>query len=602
MDIGLSEFGATLAVGAFALFSLFALTYTFFGFRSLHFMAASVKKLEPLGSLLTGVILTVILLSSGIIIEDVSNKVVDDRLEYLVPDFILKSEVDQRSRTLFGDDGERWGALARKMARNGRLYRYALLEDEETEAKRLAAHILVNGAKDGLDDVLGSVAQSVYYPSKNFVYSVPVYNGELSMIQSRVDFTRSLTVQSLSFLYATLVLFVVQLLRIYFHNVRKGKPIRGLPDSGLKIAPEKWMLVRWSFKLENGIFSKEAVGKVVYRGCLLASYYLITALLCSLAYHSEENEFNKRVYGYFGSASESQLPKMQIKEPEGVVPGDLNLGIDFSGFENVGSSRGIVVHDTKAYSDKPRLSLLDEERYGKLPVSLHWPNTKYGPSSDLESIVAVPGQKNQFLVAESGYYKGDFGRLFHVEIKEEAGFNSVEILACLKWPVGTKDIEALACFEHDLGLMLIAGVRTGGVQFFEVTLRGDESELVELSQRSLPEAYLEVLDKYDRSITDFYVDGDDVVWASAAYEGDDENSLDAVYRSAIYRLGQLDRESEEVLLFNDESFVGIELEGVKIEGLGHDISDSDKFLYTTDDEMLGGKLGRVPLASLSGLE
>jgi hypothetical protein len=74
-----------------------------------------------------------------------------------------------------------------------------------------------------------------------------------------------------------------------------------------------------------------------------------------------------------------------------------------------------VVYDVKSHKDGVRLGLI--KLTGEtIDVFLFEIDSwgEEGISSDLESICAVPGKSNEFLIAESGNWQGALGRMFHI--------------------------------------------------------------------------------------------------------------------------------------------------------------------------------------------
>lgn len=92
---------------------------------------------------------------------------------------------------------------------------------------------------------------------------------------------------------------------------------------------------------------------------------------------------------------------------------------DFSGMTDYSDNAVLVVSDTKANSRAFRVGIyaMDERGNRLQPVNFaNWGTAGTTPASDLEAVCRVPGTSDQFFVAESGYYKGESGRIFRVRI------------------------------------------------------------------------------------------------------------------------------------------------------------------------------------------
>ncbi|MBI3926445.1 MAG: hypothetical protein HY319_12970 [Armatimonadetes bacterium] len=138
----------------------------------------------------------------------------------------------------------------------------------------------------------------------------------------------------------------------------------------------------------------------------------------------------------------------------------------------------LVVHDTKTGKEPPwaervgvlRLSSSGEPAYQALGIS-HWGAEQELPS-DLEACCPVPGRADKYLVAESGYYEGRFGRVFHLRISPLPGTKLFygEVLGVLRpfalpapgYSTPSPDqVEGISCFAQDGKLVLVLGHRGG---------------------------------------------------------------------------------------------------------------------------------------------
>ena len=127
----------------------------------------------------------------------------------------------------------------------------------------------------------------------------------------------------------------------------------------------------------------------------------------------------------------------------------------------------LVVNDRKNSYKEDRILANTKPRFGIVTVKKKWVAfedlyVKYPlgmsdmPPSDLEAICALPDRKQEFLVAESGYFEGKYGRVFHMRLKEKKGKWKGEFLSVFR-PFSdnesayttpkSKQIEGIACIE-----------------------------------------------------------------------------------------------------------------------------------------------------------
>ncbi len=107
----------------------------------------------------------------------------------------------------------------------------------------------------------------------------------------------------------------------------------------------------------------------------------------------------------------------------------------FSGLTKAAGSTFLAVRDLKSYQSGHRLALLTimSEAQTKarrkatkkkispvveIDVPMVYPaGQNHGPLNDLEACCTLPGRKDEFLLAESMYYNGMFGRVLHIKLK-----------------------------------------------------------------------------------------------------------------------------------------------------------------------------------------
>ncbi|MGE4202393.1 MAG: hypothetical protein AB7J86_17215 [Vulcanimicrobiota bacterium] len=154
---------------------------------------------------------------------------------------------------------------------------------------------------------------------------------------------------------------------------------------------------------------------------------------------------------------------------------------DYSGMaEMPGRFTYFVVHDTKAGVEPPwaaRVGVLRLSKDGK-PNYQSLNITNWGPGqelpNDIECCCPLPGRAGEFLVAESGYYHGRFGRIFRLRVQRVPGSELYfgEVLGHFQFDQPGADgdtedarqLEGIACIEQDGQLILVLGRRGGNGQ------------------------------------------------------------------------------------------------------------------------------------------
>jgi hypothetical protein len=549
MNFDIKDLGATLVTGAYFLLGLIFLFYSFSGGNFLFFLAF-VKRM-------TGVAVTVLVLSLafgvGMLLEDVSNKIVDSDPAQALG--LLPLDKTLRAETLFGEDflagGSEPGPLSCSAVRLGLLARHG---DEGRKATNA-----VNAKNSKIGGNFDRAATSLYYEAKNTVYRQASYYDELKQIQTRIDFSRSFAVTSLLLAAMGLVFAVVA-----------------------RFAP-KWfelLAVRWDLQGVRNLSSVDLFFRVLSLGVLVAMFFL-----ARFAYSSEEHEFNKRAYGYFFS-----LVKNDAKdhaEPE--VPRCGSIG--YSGLWPIDKSTFLVVHDVKADCAEPRLGTLTVQS-GVTPVyepiELDWGAE---PPNDLEAVCAVPGTDNEFLLAESGYYNGKFGRLFHVRLVRQLERRIVEVKGRIELPKDTENIEGLACLaSNSKALIILLGERGGSEKDPTGRIRWAPLDLVSytpikiIDEREFVLPAASPAGKNVRGCADLFIDTAHRIWTVATQDRGD----DGPFRSVVYQAGTVDPNAAVPVQMLPSTTAAWTLDGVKVEGISTSPFEDSPISVATDDERYDG--------------
>ena len=275
----------------------------------------------------------------------------------------------------------------------------------------------------------------------------------------------------------------------------------------------------------------------------------------------------------------------------------------YSGMAQLKQNKYVVVHDAKTEEDGPRLGIVKirKDRTPKYEILeiMDWKHED-GRSNDLESICALPGRSGEFLLAESGYRKQRFGRLFHIAVHKK----SARVLSVLALPLvadNTKrnngdNFEGLACVSHQEGRVLVVlGERGGSKLYPSGVLRwgwfdsatgtltwpddGTKGKVI-----TAPGQWLHGESK--RDIGDLYFDNTGVLWAVATEDAGDAGP----FRSVIYQVATiLDNPKDPLQLIQDGRPFWI-LDGLKIEALSGPagIPGEGPLSIGSEDENYGG--------------
>ncbi len=281
----------------------------------------------------------------------------------------------------------------------------------------------------------------------------------------------------------------------------------------------------------------------------------------------------------------------------------LQLGGGSSGMEQLNDSTYVVVYDLKNYAKGIRLGLVNisDDAIVVSPIEIDaW--GKEGISSDLESICAIPGRTNEFLIAESGNWKGNFGRIFHIQLAIST--RKAKVLNSFKPPIlkeNNSDIvgdqyEAIVCLayrEHEK--IIILGERGGSKYTPSGRLRWGiwniKNNTLTMSKEGSNGVPVNAPGNWSdtqlkRSITDIHLDNKSTIWASASEDTGDAGP----FYSVIYKLGKINPiNTDQPFTVDDKPSLGKEIHGFKIEALsGRQKGINCTHSFGTEDENYGG--------------
>lgn len=304
MNLEFGQLGQTIALGALSLYGFLFLSRLFF--NNLLLKELSPPKSDDLKLLYTAVYLALVF-ALGILIEDLSKNVVAERLtelkhfQYLKPAFekLLPKDKYLRLKSLY--DISKYSDSLMVIAKP-RLIAVELIESRLFEKyggasgdkiqklydRDLRTKDSVFTYKDSTYHDLDVAIGQLYYHSKNIVYHESNYFNELTRIESRLDFARSLTFISLCLLILHLFCLI-----IYYSYYLLTKVLHR----------NKTIHLRWGLHIALlGIFS-------------------LSCLLGSISFESEQNNYNLRVFGYFRSLYVDQGEITNKKFTEETVQG-----------------------------------------------------------------------------------------------------------------------------------------------------------------------------------------------------------------------------------------------------------------------------------------
>lgn len=268
-----------------------------------------------------------------------------------------------------------------------------------------------------------------------------------------------------------------------------------------------------------------------------------------------------------------------------------------SGMAQIESDRYLVVQDKKISNLGERLGVLQiyadkAPRYQPVPVS-NWPEDQM--SNDLESVCALPGRPNEFLIAESGSWQGEFGRLFHIQLLQTS---YARVLASYPLPIMADNspqqqgdqFEGLACTQKAPNRYLLILGERGGEQKRGSLVHGDfdiaAGQVLWSPQRlAVLAPQPDLSEPFQRDIADLYLESN-VLWASAVREAGPVGP----FSSFIYQVALIDTQAAEPVRLLRESRVFWQIDGLKVEGLAapSPLLPGSSLAIGSEDEKLGG--------------
>ncbi len=254
--------------------------------------------------------------------------------------------------------------------------------------------------------------------------------------------------------------------------------------------------------------------------------------------------------------------------------------LGYSGMAKYNDNSYIVVHDAKFHQTGHRVGMLNISKNGGFsyrPVTMTSWKHKDGRASDLESICSIPDKASEYLMAESGYWDGKYGRIFHIRIHD----TSVEVLHVYQLPK-TADIndnatrnnfEGITCIQHKSELLVLLGERGGSKahEYGYINIGVLDYANKKLTWKKYDQIQITVFPPGNwintpkkRDISDLYADSNDIIWAVAT----EDNGDNGPFRSIIYKAAMVSITNSDtpILRIPSEKASWI-IDGFKVESL-----------------------------------
>jgi hypothetical protein len=216
-------------------------------------------------------------------------------------------------------------------------------------------------------------------------------------------------------------------------------------------------------------------------------------------------------------------------------------------------------------------------------VEVAWPAGVQGNPNDLESIADVPGT-DSFLVIESGFYQGNFGRLLQVTPRGE-------LLRVGTLPRDVQSIEGSAIVRAGDHLVLLFGERVSGtIRWADLTLQGTE---VRLGEASAPVQF-QVADPVGpghRNLSTLEVDSEGRIYTASTIDPPGDQGP---FASVVWEIGQVGttEDGEVAVVLHDEPRRIVDVDGSKVEALAlcPGPGGTPRLFLGSDNEVKGGTI------------
>lgn len=277
---------------------------------------------------------------------------------------------------------------------------------------------------------------------------------------------------------------------------------------------------------------------------------------------------------------------------------------EFSGMATFGPQSLLVVSDAKADSPASRLGILSlaAPRPWMHPVTVD--DWKGEPPNDLEACCPVPGSADEFLLAESGWWKGRFGRVFRVKLFHDPaqGWKGTVLSTCTPFAApqdgstpSADQVEGIAATTDSSGRLVVLLGRRGGAGSSGKLVWGhlDEAGFTALGEKDYS---LEGFVPGGRSCGDLQLLEQGGAWKVLSVAASDPGDR-GPFRSAVCEVGTLRTRGGGPVRFEPAPPRALwRLDGLKVEALAPTPSgiEDSTFCVGTDDEVYGGLWRPLP--------
>ena len=267
-----------------------------------------------------------------------------------------------------------------------------------------------------------------------------------------------------------------------------------------------------------------------------------------------------------------------------------------SGMAGWGPECYLVSHDLKNGQAGARFGLVHTlDRFTYTPLECDWSGAG-GDANDLESLTPVEGMPGHYLSAESGYFRGNYGRLFWLQAEDQPQ-PRLKVVRQFALPTLPQEIEGLSTLRLDSHRWLVVlGGRGGkaeepGRLYWGVIDSSDGSVTWPTAGLQGSEIHLpRRLGPYARTLSDMFVDQAHHLWISSCASP----GRVGPNRSLIFQAGSLSEDLKQPFHRNVEAQPVWWIDGCKIEGLAACTRPGYGPAYVTDDDNLGGLWRAVP--------
>lgn len=245
-----------------------------------------------------------------------------------------------------------------------------------------------------------------------------------------------------------------------------------------------------------------------------------------------------------------------------------------------GSFLAVVDTKSNAPAEAPRVirvSLLGQETNWE-PVAVDWPEPD-GIGNDLESVAAVPGT-DSFLLVESSYFEGRYGRILQVALDGK-------VLRTGHLPTDVSNIEGAAVVQTLSGLVFLFGERRDGtIRWAGLDLSGEEIQLTE--KGSVRFQVADPPGESHRELATLEADLSGRLFTASTVDPGNQGP----FQSVVWEIGQV---GEQLSILGEPRRIA-DVPDAKVEALTfcRGADGREQLFLGSDDEDFGGSLRPVP--------